>query len=72
MQANRSAFEDHLLMVGAFLLAMAQLTIIVGRARARVDNESCRAGAHARDRRAARDRRHAACDHGRWCRPKDC
>jgi putative ABC transport system permease protein len=30
MQENRSAFEDHLLMVGAFLLAMAQLTIIVG------------------------------------------
>jgi len=29
-QANRRAFEDHLLMVGAFLLAMAQLTIIVG------------------------------------------
>jgi ABC-type antimicrobial peptide transport system permease subunit len=30
MQANRRAFEDHLLMVGAFLLAMAQLTVIVG------------------------------------------
>ncbi len=30
MQANRRAFEDHLLMVGAFLLAMAQLTILVG------------------------------------------
>jgi putative ABC transport system permease protein len=29
-QASRRAFEDHLLMVGAFLLAMAQLTIIVG------------------------------------------
>jgi putative ABC transport system permease protein len=29
-RANRRAFEDHLLMVGAFLLAMAQLTIIVG------------------------------------------
>lgn len=29
-QANRRAIEDHLLMVGAFLLAMAQLTIIVG------------------------------------------
>jgi putative ABC transport system permease protein len=29
-QANRRAYEDHLLMVGAFLLAMAQLTIIVG------------------------------------------
>ncbi|HEV7703288.1 MAG TPA: FtsX-like permease family protein [Gemmatimonadaceae bacterium] len=30
MQASRRAFEDHLLMVGAFLLAMAQLTVIVG------------------------------------------
>jgi putative ABC transport system permease protein len=29
-QANRRAIEDHLLMVGAFLLVMAQLTIIVG------------------------------------------
>jgi putative ABC transport system permease protein len=29
-QATRRAFEDHLLMVGAFLLAMAQLTILVG------------------------------------------
>jgi putative ABC transport system permease protein len=29
-QASRRSFEDHLLMVGAFLLAMAQLTIIVG------------------------------------------
>ncbi|HMI57172.1 MAG TPA: ABC transporter permease, partial [Gemmatimonadaceae bacterium] len=29
-EANRRAYEDHLLMVGAFLLAMAQLTIIVG------------------------------------------
>ena len=29
-QVNRRAIEDHLLMVGAFLLAMAQLTIVVG------------------------------------------
>ncbi len=29
-QTNRRVIEDHLLMVGAFLLAMAQLTIIVG------------------------------------------
>jgi putative ABC transport system permease protein len=28
--ANRRAIEDHLLMVGAFLLLMAQLTVIVG------------------------------------------
>jgi putative ABC transport system permease protein len=30
MQASRRAIEDHLLMVGDFLLAMAQLTILVG------------------------------------------
>jgi putative ABC transport system permease protein len=30
MQASRRSIEDHLLMVGDFLLAMAQLTILVG------------------------------------------